>query len=128
MRAKGHVSPFSRGNLKNDRGMFISMTIKYMGIINKKLFVIEEIRVEAADGATRSRRTSIMSDSDGPDAIDGAFKRAMKKFAPGITPFEEEEEEQSQTSSFTGSQRSEVCIIPMYLTFVLFCYILTLYL
>ena len=68
-------------------------------------FIIEEIRVEAAEGPSRSRRTSIMSDSDyQTDAVDNAFKRAMKKVAPGMQALEEEGSE----ASFTSSHRSEV--------------------
>jgi len=82
MQAKGHISPFAKGQ-SNER---------------------EEIRVEAADGPSRSRRTSIMSDSDyQTDAVDNAFKRALKKVAPNMQPLEEEESE----ASFTSSHRSE---------------------
>ena len=75
--------------------------------IRLKLSVIlDEIRVEAAEGPTRSRRTSVMSDSDyqANDAVESAFKRALKKAAPNMEMVEEEQSE----SSFAGSHRSEV--------------------
>ena len=67
---------------------------------------LDEIRVEAAEGPTRSRRTSVMSDSDyqANDAVESAFKRALKKAAPNMEMVEEEQSE----SSFAGSHRSEV--------------------
>ena len=74
---------------------------------NLQVWTLEEIRVEAADGQSRSRRTSIMSDSDyQTDAVDNAFKRALKKVAPNMQPLEEEESE----ASFTSSHRSEVSL------------------
>ena len=49
-----------------------------------------------------------MSDSDyQTDAVDNAFKRALKKVAPNMQPLEEEESE----ASFTSSHRSEVNFI-----------------
>ena len=82
--------------------------------------------MEAADGASRSRRTSIMSDSDGPDAIDGAFKRALKKVAPNIATLAEEEEQSE--SSFAGSQRSEVqFMLLLYIYFCYYCILLYIY-
>ena len=68
--------------------------------------ILDEIRVEAAEGPTRSRRTSVMSDSDyqANDAVESAFKRALKKAAPNMEMVEEEQSE----SSFAGSHRSEV--------------------
>ena len=68
--------------------------------------ILDEIRVEAAEGPTRSRRTSVMSDSDYQpnDAVESAFKRALKKAAPNMEMVEEEQSE----SSFAGSHRSEV--------------------
>jgi len=85
MKAKGHVSPFARGTKPDQQ---------------------DEIRVEAAEGPTRSRRTSVMSDSDyqANDAVESAFKRALKKAAPNMEMVEEEQSE----SSFAGSHRSEV--------------------
>jgi len=72
----------------------------------KIIFFLDEIRVEAAEGPTRSRRTSVMSDSDyqANDAVESAFKRALKKAAPNMEMVEEEQSE----SSFAGSHRSEV--------------------
>jgi len=72
----------------------------------KLSILLDEIRVEAAEGPTRSRRTSVMSDSDyqANDAVESAFKRALKKAAPNMEMVEEEQSE----SSFAGSHRSEV--------------------
>jgi hypothetical protein len=52
-----------------------------------------------AEESNRSRRTSIMSESEDirGDAIDGAFKRAMKGIAP-MGDFNEADEEQSEAS------------------------------
>ena len=78
----------------------------YIKIGQKLSVILDEIRVEAAEGPTRSRRTSVMSDSDyqANDAVESAFKRALKKAAPNMEMVEEEQSE----SSFAGSHRSEV--------------------
>ena len=102
MKAKGHVSPFARGTKPDQQGKNWYFSIK----IGLKSVILDEIRVEAAEGPTRSRRTSVMSDSDyqANDAVESAFKRALKKAAPNMEMVEEEQSE----SSFAGSHRSEV--------------------
>ena len=61
-----------------------------------------------AEEPTRSRRTSFMSDSDymaeKGDAIDGAFKRALKHVNPMADVLEADEERSE--SSMGSSQRS----------------------
>lgn len=100
MKAKGHVSPFARGTKPDQQGK-----TEITGNQNRSV-ILDEIRVEAAEGPTRSRRTSVMSDSDyqANDAVESAFKRALKKAAPNMEMVEEEQSE----SSFAGSHRSEV--------------------
>ena len=65
-----------------------------------------------AEEPTRSRRTSIMSDMDTGDrqgdAIDGAFKRALKQVAP-MADLAEADEERSETSM--GSSHRHSCKI-----------------
>ena len=74
-------------------------------------FIFQEPMMIEAEEPTRSRRTSIMSDSDymqergHGDAIDGAFKRAMKQVAP-LGDFDEADEDEKSESSMASSQRS----------------------
>ncbi|CBY07959.1 unnamed protein product [Oikopleura dioica] len=91
MKAKGHKSPFENQNNRQTEAILIQSN-------------------DGADGATRSRRTSFMSESEAAeriDAIDGAFKRAMKKVVPELGDLMEGDEERSEVS-VNSSQKESV--------------------
>merc|ERR1712037_337363 len=90
MKAKGHKSPFENQNNRQTEAILIESN-------------------DGADGATRSRRTSFMSESEAAeriDAIDGAFKRAMKKVVPDLGDLMEGDEERSEVSVNSSHKES----------------------
>ncbi|CAG5097140.1 Oidioi.mRNA.OKI2018_I69.XSR.g14950.t1.cds [Oikopleura dioica] len=88
MKAKGHKSPFANQNNRQTEPILIQSN---------------------DDGATRSRKTSFMSESEAAeriDAIDGAFKRAMKKVVPELGDLMEGDEERSEVSVNSSHKES----------------------